>query len=105
MRSSVMTHGVASISEFEYKPHNGHSVSFTLTGVDGSHTEYTLWGLTPEKASEFYERNTQVQASARVKELEEEVKNLKAALSMVANHPDARTVAVRELERLYPVPF
>lgn len=100
MRSSVMTHGVASISEFEYNPHNGHSVSFTLTSVDGSHTEYTFWGLTPEKASEFYERNTQVSQSARVKELEELVDRYKVALQKVADYPDPKRLAQLELAQI-----
>ena len=55
--TSVMTHGVKSISGFKHAIDNSDGVSFTVEYESGDKTDYHFWGLSYEDAKDFTGRN------------------------------------------------
>jgi len=55
--TSVMTHGVKSISGFKHAVNNRDGVSFTVEYESGDKTDYHFWGLSYEDAKDFTGRN------------------------------------------------
>ena len=87
MGTSVMTHGVCSISHFEYDPSNNDVVSFVLNYKNGDKTTYHIWGLNPEGAEDFYTRNSCGSSGkdAEIDRLNKVIQDYKDAINTLMN--------------------